>query len=200
MQQVFKFGFNWVFGIFALFSWVEPEALAPFYVEWKVLTLCFALFYAGLGSEVEPIKIRSNLNDLPFLDHVTVQLITFVCELTAARHEIAKVDVKMKSAVCKQANSGLVDLALAVFVHHWNKLLDSSVTSSFNINNILCGVCESHWLEMNFAVFYFIQLQKGGEVCLFFGDNQAGGVLVNWSKLHRVVALENLGKAKLVHA
>ena len=53
---------------------------------------------------------------------------------------------------------------------------------------------------MNFTVFYFIQLQKGGVVCLFVGDNQAGGVLVNWSKLHRVVALENLGKAKLVHA
>jgi hypothetical protein len=78
VKQVLKFGFNWVFGIFALLSGVEPEALAPFYVDLKVLTLCFALFYAGLGSEVEPIKIRSNLNDMPFLDHVAVQLFSFV--------------------------------------------------------------------------------------------------------------------------
>ncbi len=115
--------------------------------------------------------------------------------MTAARHNVTKVDVKMKSAVCKQAHSGLIDLVIAVLVHNWNKLLDSSVAGSLNINNIFCGIWDSHLLEMNRAVFYLFQLQKGGEVFLFIGDNQAGGVLVNWSELHRVVALENFGKA-----
>ena len=44
--------------------------------------------------------------------------VAFVCELTAARHKVTKVDVKMKSAVCKQAHSGLIDLVLAVLVHN----------------------------------------------------------------------------------
>jgi hypothetical protein len=72
VQHVLKFGFNWIFWIFAFLSGVEPKALAHFYFNLKVVYLCFALFYAGLGSKVEPIKIRFNLNDMPFIDHLAL--------------------------------------------------------------------------------------------------------------------------------
>jgi hypothetical protein len=70
----------------------------------------------ALGSEVEPIKIRSNRTDTPVLDYFIVHLFYFVRELTAAWQKVNIVGVKMESAVCKQAHSGLIGLARAVFV------------------------------------------------------------------------------------
>ncbi len=73
--------------------------------------------------------------------------------------KVFKVIVKMKSAVFKQAYSGLKDLVLAVFAHNWNKLIDSRVTGSFFTHMSLLGyyICKfkSNLLEIYFTFFYY---------------------------------------------
>ncbi len=73
--------------------------------------------------------------------------------------KVFKVIVKMKSAVFKQAYSGLKDLVLAVFAHNWNKLIDSRVAGSFINHRIELGYkirkFKSNLLEIYFTFFYF---------------------------------------------
>jgi hypothetical protein len=73
--------------------------LAPFDAALKVLIFFFTVIHEWRGSEIKLLKVCSNLNDFPFVQHVTVFILTFRRELTVAGHKVSKVHVKMQGTV-----------------------------------------------------------------------------------------------------